>query len=179
MPAYDPRGTFGMALAYATSDRGACHMRGFPANDELLAGTRPADTLQGKAQYVIDLQDFNALAWSCSWCANIALDLDLVAAHVRHLWKREPEPAELTVLGARVWNLGRLLNVREGFGRRQDGLPDRILTTAHPDGGAASRIIGAHAFQKALDEYYQLRGWDADGVPREETLTKLGVDVRV
>jgi aldehyde:ferredoxin oxidoreductase len=102
-----------------------------------------------------------------------------VAAHVRHLWKREPEPAELTALGARVWNLGRLLNVREGFGRRQDGLPDRILTTAHPDGGAASRIISAHAFQKALDEYYQLRGWDADGVPREETLTKLGVDVRV
>jgi aldehyde:ferredoxin oxidoreductase len=179
MPAYDPRGTFGMGLAYATSDRGACHMRGFPANDELLAGTRPPDTLQGKAQYVIDLQDFNALTWSCSWCANIALDLDLVAAHVRHLWKREPEPGELTALGARVWNLGRLLNVREGFGRRQDCLPERILTTAHPTGAAAGRIIGSQTFQEALDEYYLLRGWDADGVPREETLSRLEVDVRV
>jgi aldehyde:ferredoxin oxidoreductase len=179
MPAYDPRGTFGMGLAYATSDRGACHMRGFPANDELLAGTRPADTLHGKAQYVIDLQDFNALAWSCSWCANIALDVDFVAAHVRHLWEREPQLDELTALGARVWNLGRLLNVREGFGRHEDRLPDRVLTAAHPDGGAAGRIIGVGAFREALDEYYLLRGWDTDGVPREETLSALGVDVRI
>ncbi len=179
MPAYDPRGSFGMGLAYATSDRGACHMRGFPANDELLYGTRPPDTLQGKAQYVIDLQDFNALAWSCSWCANIALDVDLVAAHIRHLWRREPEAGELMTLGARVWNLGRLLNLREGFGRHDDRLPERILTTPHPDGGAAGRVIGQEAFERALDEYYGLRGWDADGVPREETLSALAVDVRV
>lgn len=179
MPAYDPRGSFGMGLAYATSDRGACHMRGFPANDELLYGTRPPDSLQGKAQYVIDLQDFNALAWSCSWCANIALDVDLVAAHIRHLWRREPEAGELMTLGARVWNLGRLLNLREGFGRHDDRLPERILTTPHPDGGAAGRVIGQEAFERALDEYYELRGWDADGVPREETLSALAVDVRV
>ena len=69
--------------------------------------------------------------------------------------------------------------MREGFGRHQDSLPDRILTAAHPDGGAAGRVIGAAPFQEALDEYYLLRGWDTDGVPFDETLSALGVDVRV
>ena len=78
MPAYDRAG--GSAWGWRTDLRpGRLRMRGVPANDELLYGTRPPDS-RGKAQYVIDLQDFNALAWSCSWCANIALDVDLVAA---------------------------------------------------------------------------------------------------
>jgi aldehyde:ferredoxin oxidoreductase len=179
MPAYDPRATFGMGLAYATSDRGACHMRAFPAGDELLGGTSRPDTFAGKPQHVIDLQDFSSLSWSCGWCANIALDLDMVAAHVRHLWQRDLDATELTTLGARVWNLGRLLNVREGFSRKDDMLPHRILTVAHPDGAAAGRIMGLEAFEQALDEYYDLRGWDDQGVPSEETLSTLGVDVRI
>jgi aldehyde:ferredoxin oxidoreductase len=179
MPAYDPRATFGMGLAYATSDRGACHMRAFPAGDELLAGTSPRDTLEGKAQAVIELQDFSSLSWSCGWCANVAFDLEMIATHIAHLWGGEVEAQELLRVGARVWNLGRLLNVREGFSRADDRLPERLHTTPHRDGGAVGTVIGEAEFERALNEYYRARGWDEEGVPREETLAALEVDVRL
>ena len=176
MPAYDPRGTFGMGLAYATSDRGACHMRAFTAGDDILGGTAAADSLAGRARLVVDQQDFTAVAWSGVWCANMALDTAFLAAHFRHLWGRETTAEELMTVGARIWNLGRLVNVREGLGRDDDRLPARILETPHPDGGAAGKVLGAAAFAEALDEYYALRGWDADGIPTESTLRRLGLD---
>lgn len=176
MPSYDPRGTFGMGLAYATSDRGACHMRAFTAGDDILGGSAAADSLAGRARLTVDQQDFTAVAWSGVWCANMALDTGLLGVHFRHLWGRETTADELLTVGARIWNLGRLLNLREGLSRADDRLPARILETAHPDGGAAGRVIGAGAFEEALDEYYELRGWDAQGVPTEATLRRLCLD---
>jgi aldehyde:ferredoxin oxidoreductase len=176
MPAYDPRGTFGMGLAYATSDRGACHMRAFSAGDDILGGAAAADSFAGRARLVVDQQDFTAVAWTGIWCANMALDTAFLAAHFRHLWGRETSAEELMTVGARIWNLGRLLNLREGVRRGDDRLPDRILETPHPDGGAAGKAPGAPAFAEALDEYYALRGWDADGIPTERTLRRLGLD---
>ena len=178
LPAYDPRGTFGMGLGYATSDRGACHMRAFTAADDILGGEAPADSLEGKPALVVQQQDFSALAWTGVWCANMYLDADFIAAHVRHLWAREVTHEELLTAGARIWNLGRLLNLREGLAREHDRLP-AILDVPHPDGAAAGRTLGAGEFQAALDEYYRLRGWDAEGVPLEETLARLSVDVRL
>jgi aldehyde:ferredoxin oxidoreductase len=176
MPAYDPRGTFGMGLAYATSDRGACHMRAFTAGDDILGGSAAADSLAGRARVVVDQQDFTSIAWSGVWCANMALDLGFLAAHFRHLWGRETTADELMTAGARVWNLGRLLNLREGLSRADDRLPERILDTPHPDGAAAGKIIGGRRFEEALDEYYALRGWDANGVPTAATLRRLSLD---
>jgi len=175
MPAYDPRGTFGMGLAYATSDRGACHMRAFTAADDILGGDSAPDSLAGRARLVVDQQDFSAVAWTGVWCANMALDPDFLGVHFRHLWGRETTAAELMTIGARIWNLGRLLNLREGLGREDDRLPLRILNVAHPDGAAAGRVMGADAFAAALGEYYDLRGWDVDGVPTPETLRLLSL----
>ena len=86
MPAYDPRGTFGMGLGYATSDRGACHTRAFTAGDDILDGTGAADSLDGKARLVVDQQDFSAVAWTGVWCTNMALDTEFLGVHFRHLW---------------------------------------------------------------------------------------------
>ena len=168
-----------MGLGYATSDRGACHMRAFTAADDILGGSAAADSFVGKAQLVIDQQDFSALAWTGVWCANMALDTGFLGAHLRHLWRRSPAQDELMSVGARIWNLGRLLNLREGLRRDDDRLPDRIVSVPHPDGPAAGRIIGAENLPKAIDEYYRLRGWDLAGVPHESTLAKLSVDVRI
>jgi aldehyde:ferredoxin oxidoreductase len=176
MPAYDPRGTFGMGLAYATSDRGACHMRAFTAGDDILGGAAAADSFAGRARLVADQQDLTSVAWSGIWCANMALDTAFLAAHFRHLWGRETTAEELMTVGARIWNLARLLNLREGLTRGDDRLPDRILQTPHPDGGAAGKVLGAAAFAEALDEYYAVRGWDANGVPTEATLRRLGLE---
>ena len=178
LPAYDPRGTYGMGLGYATSDRGACHMRAFTAADDILGGEGRADSLEGKPALTVEQQDFSALAWTGVWCANVWIDTDYLGVHFRHLWGRETSHEELMDLGARVWNLGRLINLREGLSRTDDRLPE-VLGVPHPGGVAAGKAIGDEEFRAALDEYYALRGWDEDGVPREETLARLGVDVRI
>ena len=175
MPAYDPRGTFGMGLGYATSDRGACHMRAFTAGDDILGGAAAADSLAGRAQLVVDQQDFSSVAWTGVWCANMALDTAFLGAHFKYLWGRETSFEELMTIGARIWNLGRLLNLREGLSRADDRLPRRILGTPHPDGVAAGKVIGSGPFREALDEYYALRGWDARGIPRPDTLSRLSL----
>ncbi len=175
MPAYDPRGTFGMGLGYATSDRGACHMRAFSAGDDILGGSGPAHSLEGRARLVADLQDFSSVAWTGVWCANMYLDTDFLGAHFRHLWKREAGAEELLTTGARIWNLGRLLNLREGLARDDDSLPERILGTPHSRGPSMGQTLGREAFAAALDEYYRVRGWDALGVPTAATLERLSL----
>lgn len=175
MPAYDPRGTFGMGLGYATSDRGACHMRAFSAGDDILGGSGPAHSLEGRARLVADLQDFSSVAWTGVWCANMYLDADFLGVHFRHLWQREVAEEELLTIGARIWNLGRLLNLREGAVRDDDSLPARILGTPHTKGPSAGQTLGRESFGAALDEYYRVRGWDARGVPTTATLERLSL----
>ena len=148
LPAYDPRGTFGMGLGYATSDRGACHMRAFTAADDILGGEAPADSLEGKPALTVEQQDFSAVAWTGVWCANMYVDTDFLGVHFRHLWGRETSHDELMTLGARIWNLGRLLNLREGFTRGDDRLP-AILDVPHPDGTAAGKTVSAGEFSAA------------------------------
>jgi aldehyde:ferredoxin oxidoreductase len=178
LPAYDPRGTYGMGLGYATSDRGACHMRAFTAADDILGGEAPADSLAGKPALTVDQQDFSALAWTGVMCANMWIDTDFLGVLFAHLWGRETDHEELMTLGARIWNLGRLINLREGLERADDRLPD-VLSVPHPDGAAAGKAITGAEFREALDEYYSVRGWDAGGVPTEQTLVRLSVDVRI
>lgn len=105
----------------------------------------------------------------------MVLDTDFLSVHFRHLWGRETTHEELMTVGARIWNLGRLLNLREGL-RRDDGrLPERILSVPYSDGVAAGKVAGAEAFRESLDEYYRLRGWDNEGVPSEHTLSRLSL----
>lgn len=178
-PGYDPRGSFGMGLAYATSDRGACHMRAYTTGSEVLTGEMPPYTLEGKAKAVVDGQNYSSIAWTGIWCANWATTPVILAKHFRHLWNREPSEAELMRVGERIWNLGRLLNLRQGLSAEDDTLPSRILQEGHPDGAAASQVIGETAFRTALSEYYALRGWDEHGVPTASTLHHLHVDVQL
>jgi aldehyde:ferredoxin oxidoreductase len=178
LPSYDPRGTYGMGLGYATSDRGACHMRAFTAADDILGGEAPADSLKGKPALTVEQQDFSALAWTGVMCANMWIDTDFLGVLFRHVWGRETDHEELMTLGARIWNLGRLINLREGFERADDRLPD-VMGVPHPDGAAAGKAITGDEFREALDEYYAVRGWDPDGVPTEQTLARLSVDVRI
>ena len=167
-----------MGLGYATSDRGACHMRAFTAADDILGGEAPADSLEGKPALTAEQQDFSALAWTGVWCANMYIDTDFLAVHFRHLWGRETTHEELMTTGARIWNLGRLLNLREGFDARARpaaGDPERAASRR----GRGRQDMGVDEFRAALDEYYRVRGWDADGIPTEETLAKLSLDVRL
>ncbi len=179
LPGFDPRGSFGMSLAYATADRGGCHMRAFPAGDELELGTRPPDSLEGKAPYVIDLQNEGAAKWSAGLCDFWQVDVEQLCLLCERICGRSVSEDEFLRLGERVWNLGRLFNLREGV--EKDDLPAlmRAEEGAFADGVSAGKVIGERAFAAALQEYYTLRGWDEHGVPSEAKLTELGIDVRL
>ncbi len=183
VPGYDPRGAFGMALSYATSDRGACHMRSFPVGQEIVEGSMPAATFDGKADWVVNAeaggQNFFALKFSGIWCDFWAIDLEQIGILMRHLWDREFSRDELMQIGERVWNLGRLFNLREGLTSADDTVPERMHVQPFSDGAAAGQVIDRDEFARVLQEYYTLRGWDEHGVPSEAKLTELGIDVRL
>jgi aldehyde:ferredoxin oxidoreductase len=187
LPGYDPRGAFGMSVAYATSDRGGCHMRAYPIADEVLEGTRPADSLEGKAEQVIKGnvangfigQNFSSIKFSGIWCDFWAVDPDQLCQMFKHVWKREFTEDEVMLMGERIWNLGRLFNLREGV--EPDAIPRKLFAAedAFADGPSGGKTIGEEAFWEVLQEYYGLRGWDENGVPTEATLAQVGVDVRL
>jgi len=187
LPGYDPRGSFGMSVGYATSDRGGCHMRTYPVGDEILAGTVPADTMEGKVQQCITGdcangfigQNFSSIKFSGIWCDFWAVTPQQLAQMFKHVFKREVSEDEVMLMGERIWNLGRLFNVREGV--QKDDIPKVLYAAsgAFKDGPSAGKAIGEASFASSMHDYYQLRGWDQNGVPSEEKLAQIGVDVRL
>ena len=103
----------------------------------------------------------------------------IMAKNEEHYALAMASPAEVMLTGERIWNLGRLLNLREGV--EPDGLPRRLYDPgfAHTEGPSAGKAIGEQAFKDGLQEYYRLRGWDESGIPTEAKLAEVGVDVRL
>lgn len=176
MPAYDPRGMTGQGLAYATSNRGACHLRANMLGPEILGIPRAIDRFatSGKAGVLINLQNLNAVLDSLVVCKFTAFVLDedhyarLVSATVGVTIERQ----ELLAIGERIWNLERLFNMRAGFTCADDTLPLRMLEEPVPSGPSAGHVVDLGPM---LREYYLARGWDAVGRPRPETLARLDV----
>jgi aldehyde:ferredoxin oxidoreductase len=170
MPAYHPNAAKGTALAYAVSERGACHLRGAPLG-ELFSGAADPLATEGKARLFRDHQTDKAVWDSACLCYFPGYGMKL-----KELWQLVvaatgfdyPQPADLERTGERISTLARLFNVREGFARAQDTLPARNLTET-ASGGEAVQLA------PMLDEYYRLMGWDADGVPTPERLAQLGL----
>lgn len=173
-PGYEPRGSWGMGLAYATSDRGACHMRAWPVAQEAY-GDLDAFTVEGKAQLVIELQHYNAMKFSLILCDFWALSLETMGTIVSKLLDRTVSEQELVLVGERVVNLARQFNVREGFTRDNDTLPGRIFKETLKTGATKGQVLPSEEFEKMLAEYYGLRGWDSAGRPAEAKLLELGI----
>ncbi|WP_148416580.1 aldehyde ferredoxin oxidoreductase family protein [Haloferax sp. KTX1] len=168
LPAYDPRGAQSMALAYATSDRGACHRRARPIEREAFDGEWGADRT---AEAVVREQDRRSVLWSLiadDFFAD-ALD-DLGRAWLESVGL---EPAGgLAAVGERIWNVTRLFNVREGISRADDALP-ATLQEPLETGPRAGAVVDRDDFDSMLDAYYSPRGWAADGVPTAQTIDRL------
>ncbi len=174
MPAYHPNAAKGMALGYAVSERGACHLRGAPLS-EVLGGADPF-TIQGKAQLFREHQSESALWNSAVLCCFPGFGMSL-----KELWQlvnaatgfEYASVKEFELVGERVNTLCRLFNVRAGFSRKQDTLPARNLSQPLPDGPARGQVVELEAM---LDEYYTRMGWDANGIPTSKRLEELGLD---
>jgi len=177
LPGYDPRAAQGMGLGYATSDRGACHLRAYTAGQELLGyggGSNPRRT-EGKARLVIEKQNEKAVVDSSGICfyAFFAITLKEVRALLEAATGFEfGSSKNLEKVGERIYNLTRLFNVREGFRSRDDTLPERLLSEPMSSGPAKGLVVNLGPM---LKEYYQLRGWDDEGVPTREKLVELGL----
>ncbi len=173
-PGYDPRGSWGMGLAYATADRGACHMRAWPVADEAYGDMDPF-TIEGKAELVIDLQHYNAAKFSTILCDFWALSLETAAKLLTLTTGKQFSARELETVGERIVNLARLFNVREGFSAKDDWLPRRIYKEVLHTGATKGKLIPEEEFDRMLAEYYQLRGWDDDGNPSVEKIKELAI----
>jgi aldehyde:ferredoxin oxidoreductase len=170
-PAYDARGAVGMGLQYATSNRGACHVRGYMVALELLGAMDPF-TPEGKAAATITIQNLTAALDSSGLClfTTFAIGAPELQAMLTAATGFDYDLDEMLRAGERIWNLERLFNQRAGLSRKDDTLPKRLLTEPLPGGPAKGMTV---PLAKMLPEYYQLRGWDAEGKPTSKKLASL------
>ncbi len=177
LPAYDPRATLGGALAYAVAPRGGCHRRSSPVHT--LVQGQDWQTPEGKAQVVKGLFDSRGAQHCLVICDFIGRGVPVTLGHyAAFLTAVTGEPwdeAELVRVTERTETLIRLINGREGFGRKDDTLPWRLLNEPVPSGPAAGCRVTAADLDIMLSDYYALRGWDEDGVPTAETIRELRI----
>jgi aldehyde:ferredoxin oxidoreductase len=175
-PAYDPRGIQGMGLTYATSNRGACHLRSYTVASEVLGIPVKTDPLvtEGKPALVMAFQDATAAFDSSGTCVFTTFAWSLVdlAPQIDAACDGGWTVERLAELGERIWNMERVFNNAAGFTAKDDDLPTRLKTEPAQSGPAKGLVSG---IDKMVPEYYELRGWNKGGEPKKETLARLGL----
>ncbi len=176
LPAYDPRGLQGHGLAYATSVRGGDHVYGYLVAPEVLGSPEKLDPYvsEGKAAWVRTFQDLTAAIDASGMClfTSFALEVEDYADLLTATTGMPIDAATLLRIGERIWNLQRLFNLKAGYTKADDTLPTRLLTEPLQDLAPKGRVWER---EPQLDEYYAIRGWDAEGVPTQKKLAELGL----
>jgi aldehyde:ferredoxin oxidoreductase len=175
-PAYDPRGLKGMGLGYATSNRGACHLRGYSPASELGVIGLKTDPLawQGKGDLLKLLQDIHAFSDSLDLCkfSAFAEGPEEYAEQYRVMTGIDSfGPEDVLKAGERIYNLERYYNNLAGFREGSDTLPRRFLEEPSNSKGSMGQVC---ELDSMLEEYYRVRGW-RNGVVTEEKLRELEV----
>ncbi len=177
-PGHSARGLPGFALGYATGPRGASHHDARPTGER--AGIVPRETVEGKPQYVINVNHLNILTDSMILC-HLAEAIwgpteikETVIGIFNDVTGMDLSLEQAKVTAERIWNVIRAFGVREGMRRSDDTLPKRFLSEPIPDGPSKGMVITEEVLEKMKDEYYTLRGWDAaTGIPLPERLYAL------
>ena len=175
LPAYDPRGLKGMGLGYATSNRGACHLRAYVAAAELGVVPMEVDPLEwkGKGELVKAFQDIHAFSDSLDLCkfSAFAEGPEEYAAQYATALGRVFTPEDVSTAGERIYNLERYYNNLAGFREGSDTLPERFVKEPSTQAGSKGHVS---ELAPMLAEYYAARGWE-DGVVPEVKLRELGI----
>ncbi|HET7768735.1 MAG TPA: aldehyde ferredoxin oxidoreductase family protein, partial [Chloroflexota bacterium] len=178
IPAYDPRGLKGMGIAYATSNRGACHLRAYTPASELSLIPLPSDPLawKGKGELTKLLQDIHAFSDSLDLCkfSAFAEGIEEYAAQYAAYTGIPCTGQDVLTTGERIYNLERYYNNLAGFGEGSDYLPERFLKEPSTMKGSEGHVC---ELPEMLAEYYAARGW-VNGVVPMAKLEELGVDYR-
>jgi len=181
LPAYDPRGAYGMALAYATSTRGGCHLRAYPISHEILRKPSATDRFSwsGKARMIKLAEDafacvdsliackFVFLAASLEEYAQIYSSVTGVASNMKMLQK----------MGERIVYHERIMNALNGFRDIHDDLPKRFFKESGTGGyGIDIKPLCRSDFLVARQKYYRIRGLSENGLPTEEKSFELELE---
>ncbi len=175
-PAYDPRGIQGIGLNYATSNRGACHVRGYTVASEILGipvKTEQTDT-DGKPELVKAFQDATAVVDSAGLClfTTFAWGMDNIAPQIDGACEGDWSVERCLEVGERIWNIERQFNNNAGFTSNDDKLPKRLLEEAIKGGPTDGQV---NRLGDMLPKYYEIRGWTETGEITEETKQRLSL----
>jgi aldehyde:ferredoxin oxidoreductase len=174
MPAYDGRAIQGIALEYATSNRGGCHVRGYMISPEVLGLPIKTDPLvtEGKGALLKTFQDLTALCDSIGIClfTTFALGLPELAGLYREAVGSDESDEDILLKGERIWNLEKRFNMAAGV--EKDTLPPRLLREELPSGPAKGKVA---ELQVMLADYYEARGWTSEGEPTDAKFEELSL----
>jgi aldehyde:ferredoxin oxidoreductase len=179
IPAYDPRGIKGMGIGYATSNRGACHLRGYTPAAEVVGNVLGPSTVvdplawKGKGELAVIFQNVHAMTDCLDVCkfATFAESLDAFAAQLSAMAGEQFTANDLLTIGERVYNLERYYNNINGFDGKDDNLPRRFLDEPSQEPGSKGQVC---ELDQMLAEYYEKRGW-VNGVVPQAKLKELGI----
>ncbi|MGZ9164757.1 MAG: aldehyde ferredoxin oxidoreductase family protein [Anaerolineales bacterium] len=179
IPAYDPRGIKGMGLGYATSNRGACHLRAYTPAAEVIGNVLGPTTItdplawKGKGELTIIFQHVHTMTDCLDLCkfATFAESLDSFAAQYEAMTGVHADAAHMLKVGERVYNLERYYNNLNGFREGSDYLPERFTKEPSTMGGSKGQVC---ELDDMLVEYYDKRGW-VNGVVPESKLKELEI----
>ncbi len=175
-PAYDGRVAQGMALEYATSNRGACHVRGYMISPEIMGVPEKLDphSTENKAFWTKAFQDVTAVVDSVGMCLFTTFAINI--NHITNLFTSatglDYSVDDMMKAGERIYNLERLFNLKAGIDPSQDTLPKRLLEEPVKQGPAQGMVAKLSIL---LPEYYKERGWGSDGIPTQEKLKELNI----
>ncbi len=178
IPAYDPRGLKGMGIAYATSNRGACHLRAYTPAVEL--GVMPFGSLKmdplewkGKGGLTKVFQDVHAVSDSLDLCkfSAFAMGMDEYTQQFNAVTGLDYSTETMLQCGERIYNLERHYNNQAGFREGSDYLPKRFTHEASTMPGSLGHVC---ELDLMLAEYYEARGWE-NGVVSQAKLEELAI----
>ncbi len=184
LPAYEPRGAMTQGFNYATASIGASHCFGYSGQDVFGAiEPRPSDRFAEEENADLVVYNQDNTAWKetgiiCTFASNwgwVPLLFGKMLVAVRGM-DELADNDHLLKVGERILNLERAFNVREGFTREQDTLPQRMLTEPLHTREAPGEGQVVRNQDKFLDQYYQIRGWTKEGIPTPEKLKELGLN---
>lgn len=174
LPAYDPRGFYGMSLALSTSNRGGCHLKAYLVSTEALSTPFEVNRFSenGKPGLAKLYQDLIATIDSMGVCifTSFALNPIHYANMLSAITGIKITSKELLKIGERIWTLEKLFNLREGLTRKDDSLPPRLLNETFSSGHSKGIKVN---LEPLLDKYYAARGWDNEGFPNDSKLKEL------
>ena len=180
-PGFDPRGFKGCGLSLSVATKGGCHFQAI-AHRAQMAGELDRFSTKGQAANVKKMEDLYALRDSLIFCGFLMLPSRLgiikeeeISHFYQYITGHFLTPEEIANIGERIYNLGKLFNLREGLGKAEDLQFPLRLGEPFPSGPAQGQVLTKGELEEMLQEYYSLRGWDREGVPTRTKLEELGI----